>query len=525
MNGEGRTSRQGTTPQRSAVAADRASMLCFVFYVTYFILFLAFWPGLCVCAAEPPAFPDPAPPQLHNPSQLDPGEPLDHPALTFHAAPRPLPPAAVTQDWPCFLGLSHNAVSAETHLLADFPAAGPPLVWEVAKGEGYAAPAIAQGRLIIFHRVRDEEIVDCLQAETGRLFWHFAYPTTYRDRFSYNGGPRASPVIDGSLVYTIGVEGKLHCLKLATGQLLWQRDLPAEFHLKPNFFGVGSTPLVEGDQLIVNLGAPNGPCVAAFDKGNGKIAWGAGSAWGPSYASPVPATILGRRRIFVFAGGESHPPGGGLLCIDPANGAIDFEFPWRSRSEQSVNASNPVILDGQVFISECYGVGSALLDLHADAGKLAAATAWKTDQFGIHFMTPIARDGYLYGVHGHGPQDSPLVCLDLKTGKEAWRSREQWTETTGTIDAPCQRKFELARCSLLLAEGRFLCLGEYGHLLWLDLTPQGCRQICRAWLFDAGESWTCPVLSHGLLYICQNVADRRHEHTPRLLCYDLRVNH
>ncbi len=231
-------------------------------------------------SAPDTTFADPAPPVLRELPDVVSPEASDHAALKFHSAARPLPTGTVTVDWPCFLGPSHNVVSAETKLLADFPDSGPPLVWEVRKGDGYAAPAVVAGRLVLFHRVGDEEVVECLEAETGKRFWRFACSAAYEDGYGYCNGPRASPVIDGERIFTFGAQGKLHCLKLATGQVHWKRDILAEFRIPPNFFGVGSTPLVEGDWLIINIGAPGGPCVAAFDKRTGKLVWGASRAMG-----------------------------------------------------------------------------------------------------------------------------------------------------------------------------------------------------------------------------------------------------
>src|SRR6188508_2771189 len=71
--------------------------------------------------------------------------------------PKPLPPGAVTHEWRSFLGPSHNSVSSETKLTRNLP---PSLVWEMPKGEGYAAPAIAGNRLVFLHRVKDEEVVE-----------------------------------------------------------------------------------------------------------------------------------------------------------------------------------------------------------------------------------------------------------------------------------------------------------------------------------------------------------------------------
>ena len=113
----------------------------------------------------------------------------------------------------------------------------------------------------------------------------------------------------------------------AIGKLVWKRDIATEYSVPQDFFGTASTPLVEGQLLIVNVGAPGGPCVVGLDKTTGREVWRAGKEWGPSYASPVPAVVHGKRRVFVFAGGESSPPTGGLLSIDPANGRVDFSFP------------------------------------------------------------------------------------------------------------------------------------------------------------------------------------------------------
>jgi outer membrane protein assembly factor BamB len=438
-----------------------------------------------------------------------------------HAAPKPLAANTVTGDWPCLLGPTHNEVSPETNLLKELPAGGPTLLWEIARGEGYAAPAIAGDRLVLFHRSGDEEVLDCLNTTDGKRFWRFVYPTAYQDRYGYCNGPRSSPIISGDSVFAVGAEGKLHCLNLQTGKMRWQHDLMAEYKLRQGFFGVGASPLVEGGLLIVNVGAEHGPCVVAFDVQTGKVAWNAGDQWGPSYASPVPAMLHGKRRVLVFAGGESRPPTGGLLCIDPTSGKIDFSYPWRGDRRESVNASSPVVVGDDVFVSECYGTGGLLLNV---ADDFTARPVWTNPNFGTHFMSAIARDGCLYGVDGHGPEDAFLVCVDQKTGKELWRKQPEWDETVDSPAGPRKIGTGTYRCWLMPVDGRCLCLGEFGHLLWIELSPKGYRELQRSWLFAAGETWTPPVLSKGLLYICQNSRDAIHNTGTRLLCYDLRAS-
>jgi outer membrane protein assembly factor BamB len=427
--------------------------------------------------------------------------------------PKPLPSGAVTHDWASFLGPTHNAVSTETKLSRTLPV---PLVWEFPKGTSYSSPAIAGDRLMFIHRLGDQEVVECLDALTGASRWAFKYGTVFEDRYGYNNGPRSSPVIDGARVYTMGAEGKLHCLDLASGKLIWRKDLRMDYKVPQDFFGTAGTPLVEGRLLIINVGAPGGPTVVGLDTATGKEMWRAGTAWGPSYASPVPAVVHGQRRVFVFAGGESNPPTGGLMSIDPANGKVDFSFPWRSRSYESVNAACPVVFDNKVFISASYRTGGALVQVNPD---FTHRVLWTTQDFGLHWNTPIHRDGYLYGFDGRNEPDASLACLDVATGKVVWREAAEWDETlTGR-----QVRVSTFRGSLLAVDGRYLCLGELGHLLWLDLSPKGYKELARTWLFAARESWTLPVLSRGLLYVVQNTRELTRTNGPRLLCYDLRA--
>jgi hypothetical protein len=238
-----------------------------------------------------------------------------------------------------------------------------------------------------------------------------------------------------------------------------------------------------------------------------------------SYASPIPATIHGKRRVLVFAGGETEfreEVTGGLLCIDSANGKVDFTFPWRGNRRESVNASSPLIFDGnKVLISECYGSGGAVLEITPD---FQAKQLWTNESFGTHFMTAHYIDGYLYGVDGHGPNDAFLVCVDAKTGKEQWRTQPEWKEPVG------DRRLTMGtyRAHLMEADGRIWMLGEFGHLLQIELSPKGFVEKQRAMLFLAPETWTPPVLSKGLLYINQNTPDRVHSKEPRVICYDFR---
>jgi len=416
-------------------------------------------------------------------------------------------------DWPRLLGPAHNATSPETKLLREFPKAGPRVVWEVEKGNGFGGPAIAGDRLVIFHRVDGREVVDCLHAETGKPFWKAEYPAPYRSRYGGSEGPRTSPVIDGGRVFTFGISGLLHCYDLSSGKFLWQRDLATEMKMGPAFFGYGSTPLVLGGRLIVQIGGEqDGKKVntVALEVATGKVLWMAAHEWGASYASPVPATLHGRECLLIFAGGESRPPTGGLLVIDASNGAVLGAAEHRADIAESVSASSPVVASAEpgksarVFVSEGYGSGGLCFEIAPD---FSIKPAWKAEKFGIYWMTPLVLDGALFGFDGMSDRLAELVGHDIATGKELWRS-----DLGGGF----------GRGSLLALDERVLCLGEFGDLAWLELSRKGALVKSRVKLFNAPETWTLPAISRGLLYVSQN--ERGSAGTkPRIICYDLRA--
>ncbi|MEO5959190.1 MAG: PQQ-binding-like beta-propeller repeat protein [Opitutaceae bacterium] len=440
-----------------------------------------------------------------------------YPGLTFHAPPKPLAAGAVTEDWPHFLGPHHNATTRETQLLGTWPKDGLKKVWEMEVGEGYACPVFAAGRLVYFHRVGGRETVDCLDPETGRRFWRFDYPVEYEDRYGFSPGPRSSAVIDEGRVYVTGVTAQLHCLELATGKVLWRRDLMAEFKIPQYFFGYGPTPFVWKDRLIVNVGGKarddvSGTCVAAFDKLTGKTLWEVVDSWGAGYASPIVARIRGREVALVIAAGESRPSVGGLLTIDPESGRLLDRFPWRARAYESVIAGTPAVVgDNRVFISECYEKGGTLLEFDEN---LKSKQVWTERGFGLHWMMPLQIDGHLYGFAGRNPPDTEFKCIDAATGKILWADDTRFEEGN--------RVSSFFRGSLLQADTRIFAIGEDGLFAEFELTAQGKKTRQRVRLFEAQSTWTLPALHRGLLYVTHNQPDRLTGKPPRLICYDFR---
>src|SRR4029079_10322608 len=192
------------------------------------------------------------------------------------------------QDWPIFLGPNQDSRSPETGIITKWPDAGLKLLWHVKLGTSYGAPTIAGGRLMEVDRCDNRTRLYCLNAETGKELWRHEFPTEYEDLYQYNNGPRCSPVIDDDRVYAYAVDGVLACCRVEDGKPLWRKNLNQEFAVVQNFFGVGSTPVIEGDLLIVMVGGsppesrrvapgqidrvePNGSAIVAFDKFTGEV--------------------------------------------------------------------------------------------------------------------------------------------------------------------------------------------------------------------------------------------------------------
>ena len=113
----------------------------------------------------------------------------------------------------------------------------------------------------------------------------------------------------------------------------------------------------------------------------------------------------------------------------------------------------------------------------------------------------------------------------MATGEELSRTELNWDESVVYHGSERTLSFSVGEGSLLVVGERLLCLGDNGHLLWLDPGPEGTEVLARASLFRANKSWTPPVVSRGLLYVCQNNNEKfgAEPASARLLCFDLRA--
>ncbi len=377
---------------------------------------------------------------------------------------------ALADDWPQIFGPHRNGSSAEKGLVQSWPKNGPPLLWQRTVGEGYSGPVVAGERVILFHRVGDEELVECLRADTGKTLWKSAQATNYEDMLGKGNGPRATPVIAGKHVVTIGADGWLQCLDLETGKRDWGRSITQDYQVPQSFFGVGSSPLVEGKLILVNVGGRDAG-VVAFDLETGKEAWKLGRD-GASYASPVACTVDGARHAVFFTRD-------GVVIADPERGIERYRQRWRARYDASVNAATPLVIGDQVFVSASYETGALLLRLT----KNGAEEIWKNnDLMSNHYNTCAHADGHLYGFDGRQEAGASFRCVNLKQQKICWN----------------QPRFGCG--SIILAEGHLIVLTERGELVLAQASPKTYREKARAQVFAGGPYRAEIALAHGRLY-------------------------
>ncbi|MGN6134442.1 MAG: PQQ-binding-like beta-propeller repeat protein [Aureliella sp.] len=424
------------------------------------------------------------------------------------------------EDWPAFLGPRGDGTSLETGIDPQRWDPHPPLLWQLKLGMSYGGPAVVKGRVLQFdrdeERLTGRERLRCLKAETGAPLWEWSDPVEYQDMYGYNSGPRCMPIVDSDRVYLYGVSGKLSCVKLADGQILWQRDMTNEYGVVQNFFGVASTPLVYHDQLLVMVGGsprdsqhvptgrldmvkPNGSAIVSLDKKTGKELYRVGNELA-SYSSPRACRIGESDLGLAFVRG-------GLLAWDLRDGRERFMFPWRAPMLESVNAAQPVVDGNKVLLSETYDVGSVLLEIEQGQSKVLWQDGSRRSEqaFRAHWSTPVLIDGHLYGCSGRNQPDADFRCVRLSDGEVLWSVRKH------------------ERASVLAVDGYLIVLYEDGVLELVRPSTEK-YDVVRTVDLNAVEvpgehaplldepCWAAPVLAHGLLFLRGN---------SRLLCFDL----
>jgi outer membrane protein assembly factor BamB len=385
------------------------------------------------------------------------------------------PRIVLASDWPQWRGPEANGISREAAWSSQSLAAAR-VLWRAEVGKGFSSLSVADGRAYTMGNSSGQDTVFCLDAASGKQLWTFSYPCALGEY----PGPRATPTVDGELVYTMSQEGLLLCLNRLNGTLSWKRDIVREYGIRVPTWGLAGSVRIVGELILLNAGTAG----LALRKQDGSKLWSSGAGPG-GYATPVSFERDGRLVAAIFAGAA-------LAVVEVATGKLLWSFPWSNAS--GVNAADPLLVGDRLFITSNYGAGCALIEL-ASGG---ARAVWRSAGVESHFGSPVLSEGRIYVISGDARlQQGALVCLDATTGKTVW-------------SAPMGFGSVLEAGDRLIATGS---IASQGAIVAVATGTATYQELARTNVLK-GLSWTPPTLADLKLY-CRNV-------DGKVLCLDLR---
>jgi outer membrane protein assembly factor BamB len=378
-------------------------------------------------------------------------------------------------DWPQFLGPHRTGISDETGLVDSFPASGPDIAWRVPLGVGMSSLAIHDGVAFTMYQDLENQFVVALNATSGKKKWATPVAPAYEN--SMGNGPRATPTVHNGLVYSYTGEGILTALDENSGDVVWSANTPKEQKGRPAEYGVASSPLIAGDSVVVQVGAPNA-AVVGFDLKTGETNWTAGQG-NSGYSSPALLTLAGKQQIVAFVGAA-------VLGINLVNGNELWRYAYVT--DYDCNTATPVQIDeASVLISAAENHGSTILKISKAGDAFRATSSWsslgKNSVLRAEWQTPALADGHLFALDNIGSAGpiTNLVCVRVADGEQLWT----------------QNRF--GKSNLTLADGKLFISTMKGELAIVKASTAGFTETARASVLRMTRQ--APVISNGRLYL------------------------
>ncbi len=384
-----------------------------------------------------------------------------------------------SEDWPQFRGVSRDGIAHSSGLRNQWPEEGPNVLWRVPLGEGFSGVAVSDNRLYTLYAEGETEYAACFDPANGKLLWRHPIGEKFVDEFG--NGPRSTPTVDEKLVYFLGAKGKLLALDKKTGETSWSLGLTESLRGRVPRWGYSSSPLVEGDMLLLEPGGEQENALAALDKNNGKTLW-TSSEGETGYTSPLAVTFNGVRQfLFISSRGLTAQ---NLVAVDAEGKQL-----WEKPLPGFIVAMPIFIPPDKIFVSASNDDGCALLRMVAGPDSIQIEEVWSNRVMRNIFNSCVYHEGYLYGFN-----NATLRCVDVASGEFRWAKRG------------------FGKGSLIIADGRLIVLSDRGKLAMAEASPESYKEIAS---FQAlrGKAWTSPTLAGGRLYL----RDQK-----EMVCFDLK---
>jgi len=379
-------------------------------------------------------------------------------------------------QWTQWGGPNQDFMAKSKGLSESWSEEGPERVWERDLGEGYSAILVDGGRLYTMYRPGDQEAVVCLDAKTGKTIWEHKYDSKPDENHvkEFGSGPRATPLIVGDRIFTIGVSGTMHCLNKEDGTVYWNKELWAD----PKFggtrlnHGYSSSPVAYKDMVIALVGG-EGSSIVAFDQATGEVIWKKHD-FKNSYSTPRIIELDGRDHMVTFMAQE-------IVGLDPEDGALKWRYEIGNQYGQNVCLPSWDDDTNTLFFSTNQA-GARGLKLTPKGDDVETEELWKTRKIQLYHVTSVNVGDWVFGTTGGGAPHF-FAAINMKSGKIAWRKRG------------------FSKATLVYADGRFIVLDQNGQLGLVTATPEEYKVHSTYQLFDHDRAWTVPTVVGTTMYV------------------------
>ena len=388
---------------------------------------------------------------------------------------------ALAGDWPQWRGpLRTGHVPAGEAVPSTLPA-DPNVIWQVPVGDGFASPVVAGGRVFHLENENAKEVARAFDAATGKEIWKKTIFSSHRDGFGI--GPRTTPVVDGERLFVQSAKGEFQCLNVADGALIWRTNFVEDFGAVytgekgkaagASRHGATGSPIIDGENIIVQVGSEKGASVVAFRKSDGQVVWKSQDDQ-TAYAAPYIAELAGRRQLLVFTVGA-------LIALAPEDGKLLWRVPMETALGRHV--TTPTVWKDVAMVGS-HQIGMAGVRVEQAGDKLTAKEIWRNKDGAMNFTSPVVVGDHAYGI---GPSKN-VICIAAATGEIVW-------EKTGIIQSSPDR----AVGAFIVMGANILLLTDTGELVLFAADPKAYREIGRTQV--SGKTWCNPAYADGRLYL------------------------
>ena len=299
-------------------------------------------------------------------------------------------------------------------------------VWKVEVGTGHATPLVADGRIYVFSRLDNGEVIECRRLTDAKSVWRRRYPVTYKMHPAardHGQGPKSTPILHAGHLYTLGITGRLHCLDAATGDVKWSYDFTGKFRNNAPLFGTAASPIIDAGLLIAHVGGHDHGALTAFDARTGDVKW----RWaedGPGYTSPIVVTLGGRRQLVTQSQEFT-------LGLDPITGKLLWKIPYET--QHVMNIVTPVLYKDTLIFGGYRKPVDAVEFAFTPGGTPLPRTRWSNPDLPLFMSSPVLIGDALYGFSQR--DKGKLFCLDAATGKTHWTTDGRMGENAAIVHA------------------------------------------------------------------------------------------